>query len=93
MLIIGTYNEDGTPTRHAAWGHVCVYAGTGPLPEPQPQDHRQPQGTGAFTVHFADAAHVVPADYVGLVSGQDQPDKLAKAGLHGEKSLLWMPPC
>ena len=60
----------------------------GPLPEPSP-NHKTTgnlKARGAFTVHFADAAHVVPADYVGLVSGRDQPDKLAKAGLHGEKS-------
>lgn len=75
VLIIGTYNEDGTPNAmNAAWVSPN-HKTTGNL-----------KARGAFTVHFADAAHVVPADYVGLVSGQDQPDKLAKAGLHGEKS-------
>ena len=41
---------------------------------------------GAFTVSFADAAHVVEADYVGLVSANQEPDKLAKAGLHTTRS-------
>ena len=41
---------------------------------------------GAFTVSFADASHVLEADYVGLVSANDTPDKLAKAGLHTTKS-------
>jgi len=41
---------------------------------------------GAFTVSMADAAHVVEADYVGIVSGNDVPDKLEKAGLHTTKS-------
>ena len=35
---------------------------------------------------MADAAHVVPCDYVGIVSGNDVPDKLAKAGFHTVKS-------
>ena len=65
----------------------------GPLPEPNHKTTGNLKARGAFTVHFADAAHVVPADYVGLVSGRDQPDKLAKAGLHGRRAPLWMPPC
>ncbi len=28
---------------------------------------------GAFTIGFADAANVVPSDYVGLVSGNKEP--------------------
>ena len=87
VLIIGTYNEDGTPNAmNAAWGGL--YAGDQVVLclSPNHKTTGNLKARGAFTVHFADAAHVVPADYVGLVSGQDQPDKLAKAGLHGEKS-------
>jgi len=40
----------------------------------------------AFTVSMADAAHVVECDYVGVVSANDVPDKLAKAGFHTTKS-------
>lgn len=40
----------------------------------------------AFTVSMADAAHVVECDYVGVVSGNDVPDKLEKAGFHTSKS-------
>ena len=40
----------------------------------------------AFTVSMADAAHVVECDYVGIVSANDVPDKLAKAGFHTTKS-------
>lgn len=38
-------------------------------------------GSGAFTVSIADAKHVVEADYVGIVSGNNVPDKMQKAGL------------
>ena len=44
------------------------------------------QARGAFTVSMADAAHVIACDYVGIVSGNDVPDKLEKAGFHTTKS-------
>lgn len=40
----------------------------------------------AFTVSFADAAHVVPCDYVGIASANDTPDKMEKAGFTVTKS-------
>lgn len=40
----------------------------------------------AFTVSFADAAHTIPADYVGMVSGNNEPDKMKKAGFHTSKA-------
>ena len=36
--------------------------------------------TGAFTVSFADARTVAESDYFGLVSGNQVPDKVARAG-------------
>ena len=36
----------------------------------------------AFTVSMATAEHVVACDYVGIVSGNKEPDKFAKAGFH-----------
>ena len=35
---------------------------------------------------MADAAHVVECDYLGVVSANDVPDKLARAGFHTTKS-------
>ena len=40
----------------------------------------------AFTVSMADAAHVAACDYVGIVSANDVPDKLEKAGFHTTRS-------
>ena len=89
VLIIGTYNEDGTPNAmNAAWGGL--YGGDQVVLCLSRAPTTRPPATSRHGVPspctLADAAHVVPADYVGLVSGRDQPDKLAKAGLHGEKS-------
>ena len=81
VLIIGTYNEDGTPNAmNAAWGGLYAGDQVALCLSPNHKTTGNLKARGAFTVHFA------AADYVGLVSGQDQPDKLAKAGLHGEKS-------
>ena len=40
----------------------------------------------AFTVSIADSKHVKEADYFGVVSGNDTPDKFAKSGLSYSKS-------
>ena len=87
VFIIATYGEDGTPdAMNAAWGgiseanelSICISA-----------DHKTTENIlkrKAFTVSMADADHVVECDYVGIVSGNDVPDKFAKAGFHAIKS-------
>lgn len=86
VLIVGTYDENGTPDAlNAAWGgqydiNMVVIC----LSKHKTTDNIVKKG--AFTVAFADKAHVVEADYVGIVSANDVPDKLAKAGLHTVKS-------
>lgn len=89
VLIIGTYSEDGTPdAMNAAWGglydrdkvELCLSAGH--------RTTKNIKARGAFTVSFADAAHVVEADYVGIVSANQEPGKLEKAGLHTTRSDL-----
>ena len=87
VFIIGTYNDDGTPNAmNAAWGGIanenrimiCVDKG-----------HRTAHNLvkrGAFTVSMADEDYVIACDYVGIVSGNDEPDKFAKAGFHATRS-------
>ena len=86
VLIIGTYNEDGTANAmNAAWGGIC---GADKIMIDLSR-HRTTDNilrNKEFTVSVADAAHVVEADYVGLVSANKVPDKLEKAGLHTVKS-------
>ena len=41
---------------------------------------------GAFTVSIADAAHMTEADYFGIASGNNTPDKFAKSGLTASKA-------
>ena len=81
VLIVGTYDEDGTPNAmNAAWGTVCD---TAQVAISLSAHHKTVQNllkTKAFTVAMADAKNVVAADYVGLVSANDDPNKLAKTG-------------
>ena len=41
---------------------------------------------GAFTVSIADAAHLVEADYFGVESGNNVPDKFARSGLTASRA-------
>lgn len=87
VLIIGTYDENGkADAMNAAWGglydanmvELCLSAG-----------HKTTQNIkakGAFTVSFADADHVAACDYVGIVSANNTPDKMEKAGFNTQKS-------
>lgn len=87
VLIIGTYDANGKPdAMNAAWGGlyeedqvvICLSEGH--------KTTRNLKATGAFTLSFADAAHVTAADYVGIVSANNTPDKLEKSGLHAVRS-------
>lgn len=87
VLIIASYDENGTPdAMNAAWGGIsddtqismCLSAG-----------HKTVKNIlkrKAFTVSMADAAHVAACDYVGIVSANNVPDKLEKAGFHTTRS-------
>ena len=44
------------------------------------------KATEAFTVSFADAKNVAKCDYVGIVSANNTPDKMEKAGFTVTKS-------
>ena len=87
VLIIGTYDENGTPNAmNAAWGGIYD---TNQVMVCLADDHKTTDNikkTGAFTVSFATAKTVAPCDYVGIVSANDEPDKFAKAGFHATKS-------
>ena len=87
VLIIATYGADGTPdAMNAAWGGI---ADTNRIAMYLSASHKTVKNIlerRAFTVSMADEAHVVEADYVGIVSANNVPDKLEKAGFHTTKS-------
>ena len=87
VLIIGTYDENGKPdAMNAAWGglydenlvELCLSA-----------SHKTTKNiklNKEFTVSFGTADTVAACDYVGLVSGNSESEKVKKSGLVPEKS-------
>lgn len=87
VLIVASYDEEGKANAmNAAWGGIsdsnqvslCLSAGHKTV--------KNIRKTGAFTISMADAAHVAACDYVGIVSGNTEPDKMEKAGFHTIKA-------
>lgn len=89
VLMIATYNEDGSVNvMNAAWGTM------------QERDHvalnltethktvKNIKARGAFTVSIADAAHVLEADYLGVVSGNSVTNKFENSGLTANKAKM-----
>lgn len=87
VFIIATYNEDGTAdAMNAAWGGIYD---TNQFFLCLSDDHKTTQNIRrekAFTVSIANVRLAAEADYLGIVSGNDVPDKVKRAGLVAEKS-------
>ena len=86
VLIIGTYNSDGTPNAmNAAWGgqwdskEIMICMGSHATTENLDR-------CGEFTVAFATKDTMVAADFVGIVSGKNDPEKMLKTGWTAIKS-------
>lgn len=86
VMIIGTYDENGKANAmNAAWGgivgsdEVIVDLGS----------HKTTDNimlNKAFTVSVGDVEHMLACDYVGLVSGNNEENKMEKAGFTTTKS-------
>ena len=86
VMIIGTYDEnEKANAMNAAWGgivgmnEIIIDLGS----------HKTTNNiikTKAFTVSIADTAHMISCDYVGIVSANNEPDKMKKAGFTTMKS-------
>lgn len=86
VLIIGTYNSDGTPNAmNAAWGgqwdsnQIMISLGSHATTD-------NLNRCADFTVAFATVDTAVAADYVGIVSARRHSDKLAATGWHSIKA-------
>lgn len=87
VLMIGTYNEDGTPNMmNAAWGGITLEDEITICIDTGHKTWANIAARKAFTVAFGTADTVRACDYLGLVSGKDASDKVAKSGLTASKS-------
>ena len=87
VLMVATYNEDGSVNvMNAAWGTMQE---RGNVALNLTQTHKTVKNimaNGAFTVSIADAAHVVEADYFGVVSGNNVSNKFENSGLTASRA-------
>ncbi len=80
VLIIGTYDSAGHPNAmNAAWAgqwdmhRIMIAMGSHATTD-------NLNSNGDFTVAFATKETLVASDYVGIVSGRNEPDKIMKTG-------------
>lgn len=87
VLMVATYNEDGSiDVMNAAWGTMVERDIVALNLTETHQTVANIKKRKGFTVAVADAKHVVEADYFGVVSGKNTPDKFANSGLAAERS-------
>ena len=87
VLIIGTYDENGKANAmNAAQGGISEETQISICVDDGHKTAKNVVKSGAFTVSIADADNVVACDYVGIASGNKEPNKIEKAGWHVTKS-------
>ena len=88
VLIIGTYDAEGKANAmNAAWGGI-VGRDEIIIDLSQHKTTDNIKLNRAFTVSAADVEHMVACDYVGIVSGAKEPNKMEKAGFTTTKSAF-----
>lgn len=87
VLMIATYNEDGSiDVMNAAWGTMLSRNQVILNLTETHKTVKNIKARKAFTVSIADSQHVVEADYFGIVSGNNTPNKFENSGLTAIKS-------
>jgi flavin reductase (DIM6/NTAB) family NADH-FMN oxidoreductase RutF len=87
VLMIATYDENGVvDVMNAAWGMICE---SDKVTLALSESHKTVKNikiNKAFTIGLADVKNIKAADYFGIASGNDTPDKFARTGLTAVKS-------
>ena len=86
VMIIGTYDKNGKANAmNAAWGGMADYNKVMVCMS----SHLTTENialTNEFTISIGDASNVVACDYVGIVSGNKEPNKMEIAGFTTTKA-------
>lgn len=89
VLIVAAYDEAGVPNAmNAAWGGIYTDDHIGICLSEGHKTTKNILSAKAFTVSMATAETVAACDYVGIVSGNKEPRKFAKAGFTAVRSEL-----
>ena len=87
VLMIGTYNEDGSvDVMNAAWGMAQSMSHLKLCLTESHKTVKNMKRTGYCTVALATKEYMKEADYLGIVSANNVSDKFEKTGLHATKS-------
>ena len=87
VLMIGTYNEDGTTdVMNAAWGMAQDMNQLKLCLSESHKTFKNLKRTMACTVALGTKNLMAESDYLGIVSGNNVADKFVKTGLHSTKS-------
>lgn len=87
VYMIGSYDENETPNAmNAAWGGISDAKKISFCLSKTHKTVENIKKTGEFTVSIATEEYLKSCDYVGLVSGNKEPDKFKKAGFTAVKA-------
>ena len=79
VFILAAFGEGDLPcAMNAAWGGISEETEISICISAEHKTTKNIIARGAFTVSIADAKNVVACDYVGIVSGNKEPDKIKK---------------
>ena len=87
VLMIATYDENGVvDVMNAAWGMVCTSDKVTLALSDSHKTFKNILLNKAFTVSLADVKNIKAADYFGIASGNNTPDKFERTGMTAVKS-------
>lgn len=87
VLIVAAYDADGKANAmNAAWGGIFTDEHIGICISEGHKTTKNILSTRAFTVSMATVEQIAACDYVGIVSGNREADKFAKAGFTALRS-------
>lgn len=87
VLIVAAYDADGRPNvMNAAWGGIFTDESIGICISEGHKTTKNILATRAFTVSMATVEQLKACDYVGIVSGNNVPDKFFRAGFTAVRS-------
>ena len=88
-LLVGSYSDDGTANAMtAAWAAVCCHnpVAVGVAVRQSRKTYANIHGKKAFTLNVPSTSLAEAVDYLGIVSGSNEPHKLEVARLETEKA-------
>ncbi|MBQ4616378.1 MAG: flavin reductase family protein [Mailhella sp.] len=89
VLIVAAYDEAGVPNAmNAAWGGIHTDDMIGICLSEGHKTTKNILARRAFTVSVGTMNRMTECDYVGIVSGNKEPEKFAKAGFTARKSAF-----